>query len=186
MAERKRPKRPSIPNTFNDAARTAFRLALVETGSIRGAAARAGVDQKTIYYHAGKEPDFRKQIEDARGEFEQSILTGILKAGVQGDVIERRGKKITKPGDWRALAWLLEHHPAYRDHYAGILRQRVELGGSPELPPIETHNTETQQIEIGPDTMERLTAVVQILLSAGKLRLPEPGEVIIDGDAEPA
>lgn len=163
---------------MDDARRSAFLLALLETGSIRGAAARSGVHFTTVYRHAETDERFRAQIDEARGEFQHSLLLGILKAGVQGEVIERRGGTTTKPGDWRALAWILEHHPAYQAEFAGILRQKVEVGGNPDLPPIQIDGSTTTSIEIGPDTMERLSAVVQVLLRAGKLRLPDPGEVV--------
>lgn len=174
---------PYNPDGFNAAKRTTFLLALVETGTIRGAAARAGVHFSTIYEHAKSDDDFRAQIDEARGEWEQGMVEAIAKAGVQGEVIQRRGSKVIKPGDWRALAWLLEHSPSTREAYAGIMKQKVEVGGSPDLPPIQTEHTETHEIEIGPATMERLAAVVQVLLRAGKIRLPDPGEVI-DGEAE--
>ena len=178
------PATPANPDGFNDAKKTAFLLALVESGTIRGASARAGVHYTTVYQHAKDDEGFRAQIDQARAEWEQSLVEAIAKAGVQGEVVQRRGSKVIKPGDWRALAWLLEHSPATREAYAGILRQKVELGGSQDLPPIQTQHTETQEIEIGPETMERLARVVQVLLGAGKLRLPDPGETVIDGEAE--
>jgi AcrR family transcriptional regulator len=174
--------KPANPDGFNEARKTQFLLALTETGTIRGAAARAGIHFSTVYNHVRDDEDFRAAIDAARGEWEQSLVAAIAKAGVQGDVIERRGSKVIKPGDWHALAWLLEHSPATREAYAGILRQKVEVGGSPDLPPVQTEHTEVQQIEVGPETMERLGKVVQILIKAGKIRLPDPGEVI-DGDA---
>lgn len=179
MPDKKKVK--ADPDAFTDARKSAFLLALVETGTIRGAAARAGVHFTTVYDHASKDDDFRAGIEHARGEWEQSLVQGILRAGVEGEVIERKNSRIVKPGDWRALAWLLEHSPATREAYAGILRQKVEMGGSVDLPPIQMDKTEVHQLEIGPDTMERLAAVVGVLLRAGKLRLPDPGE--IDGTA---
>lgn len=169
------------PNEFNEGRRAQFILALLETGSLRGASARAQIDVTTVYRHAEANPAFRAQIDEARNEFQQSLLLGILRAGVAGEVVERKGTKTTKPGDWRALAWILEHHPSYRDDFAGILKQKVEVGGTAELPPIEVSTT--VDVEVGAATMERLAAVVQVLLRAGKLRLPDPGEVIIDGDA---
>lgn len=184
MAIQPDPSAP-IPNKFTAAVRTAFLLALVESGTIRGAAARAGVSHVTVYQHAKDDETFRAAIDQARHEWEQSLVEAIAKAGVQGEVIQRRGGgKTIKPGDWRALAWLLEHSPATREAYAGILRQKVELGGAADLPPIQTNHAETQQIEIGPETMERLARVVQVLLAAGKIRLPDPGETVIDGQAE--
>lgn len=180
------PAKPADPDGFTAARKTAFLLALVESGTIRGAAARAGVHNTTVYAHAKDDPEFRAEIEKARGEWEQSMVEAIAKAGVQGEVVQRRGAKVIKPGDWHALAWLLEHSPSTREAYAGILRQKVEMGGSPDLPPIQTEHTETHEIEIGPETMERLARVVQVLLRAGKIRLPDPGETIIDGDAEPS
>lgn len=164
------------PFEITQAKKAEFLLELVETGSIRGAAARVGIAFKTVYRHAEKDEDFREAIDNARGEFEQATLRAIARAGVEGEVIERRGKKITKPGDWRALTWLLEHSPAYRESYAGVLRQRVEIGGSEDMPPIQTEQME--QVEIGPGTMDRLSSVIMVLVQNGILRLPDPNEVI--------
>jgi len=172
-----------VEHQFNEARRSQFLLALIETGTIRGAAATIGVHFSTVYETAKKDPTFADAIHRARGEWEQSLVQGIATAGIRGKVITRKGgAKVEEPGDWRALAWLLEHSPATREDYAGILRQKVEMGGSPDMPPIQVE--QTTSVEIGPDTMERLAAVVQVLLRAGKIRLPDPGETVIEGDAE--
>lgn len=168
---------PANPDAFSPAKKTAFLLALTETGTITGAAARAKVHRSTVYEHARDDEDFRRQIDEARGEWEHSLVEAIAKAGVEGEVIQRRGTKIIKPGDWRALAWLLEHSPATREAYAGIMKQKVELGGSPDLPPMQVE-AGAVPVELGPDTMERLSRVVMVLLQQGLLRLPDPGEVI--------
>jgi hypothetical protein len=173
----KQSKVPANPDGFSPARKAAFLLALAETGTIVGAAARTKVSRFTVYEHAKNDEEFRRGIDEARGEWEQSLVTAIAKAGVEGEVIERRaGGKIIKPGDWRALAWLLEHSPATREAYAGIMKQKVEVGGSPDLPPVQMGGS--TEIEIGPATMERLGQVVMILLQQGKLRLPDPGEIV--------
>lgn len=165
------------PHAFNDKRKAEFLLELVKTGSIRGAAARTNVHHTTVYEHAREDEKFRESIERARGEFEQAALQAIWDAGTTGEVIERRnGSKTIKPGDWRALAWMLEHNPAYREQYAGILRQRVQIGpGEPDFNP---QDTEGIVADIGPGTMDRLTSVVMVLVQNGVLRLPDPGEVI--------
>lgn len=178
------PELPAAPTPFSDKRRALFLTEVARTGSIRGAASRTGVSRDTIYRHAANDPSFREAIERAVDEAEQSLLDTLVKASNTGKVIERRGTTITEPGDWKAAAWLLEHSPFYRDRYAGILRQKVELGGAADLPPLEVDSTTTVQIEMGPEMMERLQTVVGVLLRAGKLRLPDPGEVI-DGESEP-
>lgn len=172
------------PHAFTGKRKAAFLTLVAQTGSIRGAASRAGVARATVYDHAEKDPEFREAIERAVAECEQSLVNRIIAAAETGKVIERRGTTVTEPGDWRAAAWLLEHGPYFRDRYAGILKQKVELGGSEDMPAIEVHSTTTQQLEVGPETLERLQIVVGVLLRAGKLRLPDPGEVI-DGESEP-
>lgn len=171
-----------LAHTFNGRKKAAFLLELVKTGSIRGAASRIGVTPGTVYDHAKKDPTFADGIERARGEWEQSLVDGIVTAGLRGKVIEKRTRKgetlqEIEPGDWRALAWALEHAPTTRERYAGILRQKVELGGDPDGAPLQIQSQEQLQIELGPDTMERLTAVVQVLVNAGKIRLPDPNEI---------
>lgn len=162
--------------TFSERKKAAFLTALGETGSIRGASSRAGVHYSTVYDHAKTDPTFADAIQRARGEWEQGLVEKIAAAGTVGKVVERRGgTTVTEPGDWRALAWLLEHSPATREQYAGVLRQKVELGGSDDLPPIQVEETVVH--EVGPDTMSRLAEVVAVLVRAGKLRLPDPGEV---------
>ena len=171
-----------IPNKFTEKVRSAFLLALAASGSVRGASGRIGVHFSTIYEHAKSDPTFADAIERARAEWEQGLVEKIVKAGEVGSVIERRnGTKVEQPGDWRALAWALEHSPATRERYAGILRQKVEVGGSEDMPPIQSQHTETHEIEIGPETMDRLQAVVMVLVKAGRLRLPDPNE--IEGEA---
>lgn len=168
-------------HTFNERKKALFLTELGKTGSIRGAAARTSVHYSTVYEHAKNNPTFADAIERARGDWEQSLVDKIREAGSVGTTIERRnGTKVIEPGDWRALAWLLEHAPATRERYAGILRQKVELGGDPDGVPVQVDAQNNLQIDIGPDTMERLAAVVQVLMRAGKLRLPDPGE--IDGE----
>lgn len=164
------------PNLFGEKQKAKFLLELVETGSIRGAAARVGVHFSTIYDHARDDEAFRAKIDEARGEWEQSMVNIVVKGASEGEVIERRGKKTTRPGDWRAAAWLLEHHPATRQAYAGILRQKVELGGAEDLPPVQIEDA--KPVEVGPGTMDRLQQVVMVLVQNGVLRLPDPGEVI--------
>lgn len=158
-----------VARTFNERKKAAFLTALVKTGSITGASARIGISRDTVYDHARKDPAFADAIERARGQWEQSLLEKIESAG--------RGKNDSEPGDWRALAWLLEHSPASRDRYGGVLRQRVQVSGDPEGSPIRTENVEVRAVEIGPDTMERLSRVVGVLARAGKLRLPDPNEI---------
>lgn len=172
-------KRKIAPATpFTPKVKAAFLTQLATTGTIRGAASRAGIHFSTVYEHAKADQSFAEAIERARSEWEQSLVESIYRAGHTGTVIERRnGTKVQEPGDWRALAWLLEHAPATRERYAGIMRQKVELGGDPDGVPLMVDDQQVQQIEIGPDTMERLSAVVGVLLRAGKLRLPDPGEV---------
>lgn len=166
-----------VAHTFSPKKRAAFLLALVETGSIAGAAAKIGVNRATVYRAAEANETFRDDIERARGQWEQALVEGVAKAGLRGKVIEtRKGTKVEEPGDWRALAWLLEHAPATRERYAGILRQKVEVGGDPDGVPIQTQS-ENVNIEIGPDTMDRLARVVEVLMRAGKLRLPDMNEI---------
>lgn len=175
MAEKDKAGRAN-PRLFGQKLQAQFLLELIETGSIRGAAARVGVHYTTVYAHAADDEAFRQKIDEARGEWEQSMVNVVVRGASEGKVIERRGKKIVEPGDWRAAAWLLEHHPATRQAYAGILRQKVELGGAEDLPPVQLE--ETQQVEIGPGTMDRLSQVVMVLVQNGILRLPDPGEII--------
>lgn len=162
---------------FNARKKAIFLTELGKTGTVRGAASRAGVGFSTVYAHAQADQTFRDAIERARSEWEHGLVEKIVEAGSVGTVIQRRnGTQITEPGDWRALAWLLEHSPATREAYAGILRQKVEMGGSVDLPPVQVETT--ADINVGPGTMERLADVVAVLIRAGKLRLPDPGEMI--------
>jgi hypothetical protein len=172
------PLPPSRP--FSEKRKSLFLLELARTGSIRGSAARAGVARQTIYNEVERNPSFREDIDRAVDEAEQALVDSIVKAANTGKVIERRGTTVSEPGDWRAGAWLLEHSPFFRDRYAGILRQKVELGGSDDLPAIDISGTVKHELDVGPEMMDRLQAVVGVLLKAGKLRLPEPAEV--DGD----
>lgn len=188
MAERK--KRPNekggkpvpVAHTFSPAKKAAFLLALLKTGSIRGASSEIGVHYSTVYRAAEADATFRDDIERTRGEWEQRLVDGIVEAGFRGKVIERKSRagteQIQEPGDWRALAWALEHAPVTRERYAGILRQKVQIGGDPDGVPVEVDQNQTVSIEIGPGTMERLQQVFNLLVQTGKLRLPDPNEII--------
>jgi AcrR family transcriptional regulator len=171
-----------IVHQFNGKKKALFLTELARTGSIRGSAARVGVNRTTIYDHAKKDPSFADSIERARADWEQAQLDLINDAARTGKVIERqRGNNLSRevePGDWRAAAWLLEHHPNTRETYAGIMRQKVEVGGDPDGIPVETKHTETLEIEPGPEMMERLGRVIMVLARAGKIRLPDPNEMI--------
>lgn len=176
------PKKKQVPPPanapFTDARKADFLLSLVELGSLRAAAARSRVSYVTVYDHAKKDEGFREAIEDARGAYEAHLVQTIRTAATEGEVIETQSRRIVKPGDWRAAAWLLEHGYT-RDQYAGILKQKVELGGAVDLPPVQLDSPpDAMQIDIGPDTMERLAVLVSALIGAGKLRLPDPGETI--------
>lgn len=168
---------------FTPRKQSMFLLELTKTGTIRGAAGRVGVSSATVYRYAQKSEAFRNDIERARDEWEQAMVERVAEAGGVRSVVERKTSAIGKkyeveriePGDWRANAWLLEHSPATRDRYAGVLKSKVEIGGSDDLPPIQV--AEQVAVEIGPDTMERLTKVIMVLAAAGKLRLPDPGEM---------
>lgn len=172
-----------IARQLNSKKKAEFLLALAKGGSIVGACSRIGMSKTTIYRAAQADEAFRDAIERARGEWEQAQLDAIDQAARTGKVIERRnGTKTEEPGDWHAAAWLLEHSPHTRERYAGVTRQRVELGGSDDMPPVRTEHTEKVEVEVGPETMERLSQVVMVLVRAGKLRLPEP-EDVIEGEA---
>lgn len=170
-----------VARTFNANKKAVFLLELARTGSVRGAAARTGITPKTVYEHANKDVSFGDAIERARGDWEQANLDAIQAAASTGKVIERRNGTTTKePGDWHASAWLLEHSPTTRERYAGVLKSKVEVSGDPDGAPIQVENHHT--VDIGPGTMDRLQTVIMVLAKAGKIRLPDPGE-IIDGEA---
>lgn len=168
--------------TFTQAKKAAFLVALAKTGSLVGAASRVSVHPSTVYDHAQKDPSFTEAIERARGEWEQATLEVIENAARSGKVIERRtpsGKvKEIEPGDWRAAAWLIEHTPHTRERYAALTKGKVEISGDPDGEPLRVKAEVRQEIDIGPDTMERLARVVQVLIRSGKLALPDiiPGE----------
>lgn len=166
-----------VARTFNPKRKALFLVALAKTGTITGAAARVAIAPATVYEHAKNDMTFADAISRARGDWEQALVEGIAEAGAIGKVIERRnGTTITEPGDWHAMAWLLEHAPATRERYAGIMKSKVEISGDPDGVPIQTENANVN-IEIGPDTMDRLARVVEVLIKAGKLRLPDPNEI---------
>lgn len=169
-----------IQRMFNERKKARFLTELGKTGSIKGAAAVSGVHVSTVYDHAKADPMFGEAIERARGVWEQGLLHRIDRAVDPFEVVGGKSPRI-EPGDWRAAAWLLEHAPASRERYAGVLRSKVEIGGDPDGVPVQTQNLNID-IDLGPDTMERLARVVQVLIASGKLRLPDPGEIVIEGE----
>lgn len=179
-AERGKHGQVPMVKQFNGRRRAIFLTALAQTGSLRGAAARTNVNPSTVYDHAQKDPTFAESIERARNEWEHALLEKIAKAAEMGTVTERKnGSRFVEPGDWRAAAWLLEHAPHTRDHYAGVMRQKVQLGGDPDNP-IKVENV----ADAIPTTGERLGQVFALLVRAGVVRYPESGEsgTVIEGE----
>lgn len=170
---------------FSERKKTVFLNALKDGQTVRAAAARAGVDRSTIYHHMAKDSTFASKVAQARDEAEARLLDAITKAAHTGDTVTTPGGTVTvRPGDWKAAAWLLEHHPHTRERYATLTK--MQMGGDPDNPtPILTETV----VDVGPSTIERLGQVVGILARAGKVRYPEPGEPIVidvaDGGVTP-
>lgn len=169
------------PATFTERKRTVFLQEIRKGQTVAGAAARAGVGRQTIYDHVNSDPVFAGQIEKARGQAEAALVDAITKSAHTGDqVTTPGGTVIVKPGDWRASAWLLEHHPHTRERYAAI--NKAQIGGDPDNPtPVPVEVTTD-----GMTGVERLGAVVTVLQRAGVLPIPEPGEaILLDAPPEP-
>lgn len=85
----------------------------------RAAAAAAGVGHSTFYEWLRADPEFAERVEQAIRLCERALVERIRLAasegrvtrwyGANGEVVMER-----REFDWRAAAWLLEHHPALR------------------------------------------------------------------------
>ncbi len=143
---------------------------------MKGAAARAGISPSTLYEHINNEPFFRDQIEVARGEAEAKLVDAITTSSHTGETITTPGGRVTvRLGDWRAAAWLLEHHPETRQKFAAI--QKTQLSGDPDNPaPVQVEAALYQ----GPDLSEIVRALHEggaLVIPPGKPALPEPKKV---------
>jgi len=165
---------------FSERRRAVFLTELRNGQTVRAAAARAGVSDVTVYRHMQGDDTFSSAVARARDEAEAKLLDGITKAAHTGETITTAGGAVvTKPGDWRAGAWMLEHHPHTKERYATITKAQV--GGDPSNPaPVQVGVT----VDLGPATIERLGQVVSILARAGVVQLPAGGGgelTIVDG-----
>lgn len=165
---------------FNERRKAIFLTELRNGLTMQAASARAGVDRTTVWDHMQKDPTFANAVTRARDEAEAKLLDAITKAAHTGETITTAGGAVvTKPGDWRAGAWMLEHHPHTKERYATITKAQV--GGDPSNPaPVQVGMT----VDLGPATIERLGQVVSILARAGVVRLPagdDGGVTVVDG-----
>lgn len=169
------------PVTFTERRKALLLTALRSGQTVKAACARAGVSPATVYRHLAQDAAFQEQVERAKGEAEAKLIDAITKAAHSGETVTTPGGKVTvMPGDWKAAAWLLEHHPQTREQYAGILRQKVALGQDPDAGPVEL-DVSTDSM----NTMERMAAVVTVLQRAGVMPIPEPGQagpLLLPGD----
>jgi hypothetical protein len=133
-----------------------------------------------VYDHIQNDQTFADSVVRARDEAEAKLLDAITKAAHTGETITTAGGAVvTKPGDWRAGAWMLEHHPHTKERYATITKAQV--AGDPSNPaPVQVGMT----VDLGPATIERLGQVVSILARAGVVQLSagdDGGLTIVDG-----
>jgi len=101
------------PQTQFDAERkAAFVLAYERTGEKKAAAAAVGVTRQTIYDHLRKDPEFARDVEQARGRLLETLMNRLKHVAVDGvktTRYDKDGNKIseTVTYDVRALlAWL--------------------------------------------------------------------------------
>lgn len=151
--------------------------------TISGACAHAGFSRTSFYDAINADPtsDLTLQVERARGEGERRLVEAVTTAAHTGDTVTTPGGQITvKPGDWRAAAWLLEHHPATREKFAAI--QKQQLSGDPDNPvPIKTANMHV----VGDyDMLERNARIVALMQQAGVLPIPDGSGGVIDHEEE--
>jgi hypothetical protein len=166
---------------FTQRKRVVLLNAIKQGQTITAACARAGIGRVTFYDHYNGDPAFVAQVERAKGQAEAALVESITNGAHSGETIKTPGGQVTvRPGDWRAAAWLLEHHPNTRERYAPI--SKTQISGDPD-------NATPVQVEVegdGMNPMDRLGAVVTVLQRAGVLLTPHPGEVILlDGPPEP-
>lgn len=150
--------------SFTPARQMVFLGSIAEGQTVRGASARAGISRDAVYYHMREDPSFLQQVERARGEAESKLVDSITKSSHTGDTITTPGGKVVvRPGDWKAAAWLLEHHPETRERYAAIAKTQVS--GDPDNPtPILVGLPELRT--------DQLEAIALILADAGALPAP--------------
>lgn len=151
--------------------------------TIKAACARANVSISTFYRHLSQDGTLQEQVDRARGEAEARLIDAVTKSAHTGETVTTPGGAVTvKPGDWRAAAWLLEHHPHTRERYAAI--QKAQIGGDPDNPtavPVEVLGGASDMT-----TTERMAAVVTVLQRAGVMPIPAPGDrPLLDGPREP-
>lgn len=164
------------PRRLTPAARVVFLDAIRNGQTVRAAAGRARLTRESIYHEMRINPTFVLQVQVARDESEARLIDSVTKSAHTGETVTTPGGQVTvRPGDWRAAAWLLEHHPDTRERYAAI--NKAQIGGDPDNPtavPVEVVGAS----EGG--TMERLARVVTVLQRAGVMPLPDPANPVID------
>ena len=165
--------RPRL-DEFTERKKVIFLTHLRRGQTIRAAAAKAHVGERTVFDHSSSDPQFAAAITRAKDEAEASLVEAITKSAHSGDTVTTPGGTVTiKPGDWRAAAWLLEHHPHTRERYAEITKMR--LGGDSDAPPIQSQ----QETLVGITTPERVVAVIDILVKAGQLPALVEGSSVV-------
>lgn len=167
---------------FTQRKRVVLLNAIKQGQTIRAACARASVHSSTFYDYLNNDADFQQQVERARGEAEARLVEAITNGAHTGETITTPGGTVkVMPGDWRAAAWLLEHHPHTRERYAAI--NKSQIGGDPDNPvPVPVDVTGGPEMT----TVERMAAVVTVLQRAGVMPIPEPGEPrLLNGPPEP-
>ncbi len=171
--------RPRL-NEFTERKKVVFLAHLRRGQTIRAAAARAHTSEQTIHDHSRRDAEFALAITRAKDEAEAALVDSITKSAHSGDTVTTPGGTVTvKPGDWRAAAWLLEHHPHTRERYAELTKMRV--GGDPDAPPIHAQS----EVLVGLTTPERIDAVLGILVRAGKLPLLQAAGETAEPEDEP-
>ena len=164
------PERGLYPVTFTPRKRIALLHAIKSGQTVRAACARANISVPTYYRHLNEDLTLQEAVNRARGEAEARLVEAITNGAHSGETVTTSGGQVTvKPGDWRAAAWLLEHHPHTRERYASI--NKTQLGGDPDNPTPVLVEVEGG----GMPPAERFGAVIAVLQRAGVL----PGEAIL-------
>jgi len=165
-----------LPSRLFTARKRVVLLNAIKSGqTIKAACAVAGVHQATFYDHINVDDEFRSAVERAKGVAESRLVEAVTKSGHTGETVVTPGGQVTiKPGDWRAAAWLLEHHPNTRERYAAISKNQIS--GDPDNPTPVAVDVAGDEMT----TVERMAAVVSVLQRARVMPLPGPGDTVID------
>lgn len=123
-----------MPAPLPDEVRERVLVALRAGATRSGAAAAVGIGTRTLFTWIADDEDYAASVEQAEAFFEAHATAQIRRAGEEAEVTEvfdgtgKLTRRIVKR-DWRATAWVMEHHPKHKKDWRTVYKTETELTG---------------------------------------------------------